>query len=113
MRQENNGDWEVAETVAKLETEVLKPGESATYKVVLDWLGGESNVGVKENTAEITGTENEAGFEETNLNDNKDKADLVVAVGTGEITYVIGAGIVIITLAVIAIGLRIQKRKED
>ena len=113
MRQEKNNEWDVSSTVAKLETKELEPGESVTYKVVLDWLGGDGNVGTKNNIAEITGTENEIGFEEKDISDNKDNAELVITIGTGEYTYAIGSGIVIILLAAIGVTLKIRTRKED
>ena len=113
MRQEKNTAWDVSETVAKLETEELKPGESKEYKVTLDWLGGDGNVGTKTNIVEITGSENEAGFEESSKADNKDNADIVIVVGTGEYTYIVGVGIVLIALAGIAVALQIKKRREE
>ena len=102
MKPENNPGWDIKETTATRETEEMKPGETQEYQVVLDWNNGENNIGMKENTATIT-TQNEAGFEEKDTTDNEDKADVIVAVGTGEVPYVlIAAGVLIIMLAVTA-----------
>ena len=109
MKPENNQGWDIKETTATRETNELKPGETQEYQVVLDWNNGENNIGMKENTATIT-TQNEAGFGEKDMTDNEDKADIIVAVGTGEVAYtLIAYGVLIIVLAVTA-GVYIIKR---
>ena len=109
MKPENNPGWDIKEATATRETEEMKPGETQEYQVVLDWNNGENNIGMKENTATIT-TQNEAGFGEKDMTDNEDKADIIVAVGTGEIAYtLIAYGVLIIVLAVTA-GVYIIKR---
>ena len=113
MKKENNPDWEIAGTTAKYELEEIKPGEEKEIIVKLDWANNGENVGNKENVVEIASTENEAGFEETNKEDNKATATIVIAIGTGESTYTIIAGAVLITLAAITVVLINKKRKED
>ena len=100
MKAENNAGWSVKNSTATRETGDLKPGETQEYVVTLDWNNGENNIGMKENTATIT-TQNEAGFEEKDTTDNEDKADIIVAIGTGEVPYVlIATGVLIVMLAV-------------
>ena len=68
----------------KLATKEIKPGESKEYKVVLEWERGANNFGALVNTVELTNVENPANFKETTLENNKSKAELVLAVKSGE-----------------------------
>ena len=113
MNAEKNAGWEVKGTTATRETKELQPGESEEYLVVLDWENGENNIGMKENTASITSTENEAGFEEKDTTDNEDKADIIVAIGTGGHTYVLIAGGMLLILISLACGAYVVKKVED
>ena len=111
MLSENNPDWTIKETTASLETDEIKPGESREYQVVLGWQNGDNNVGTKTNMVSIT-TENEANFDEQFETDNVSKADLIVAVGTGEVPYAkIAGGVLIIMIAMTAGIYVIRKRK--
>ena len=112
MNPSYNPNWSVSGSTATLETEVIQPGETKEYRVALDWANGGNNVGNKENTVEIINTSNEAGFEETNLDDNKDNAVLVIAISTGTTTYMAIAGGMLIVLAGIAICINYKKRKQ-
>ena len=112
MKLDNNPGWTINETTASIETDEIKPGESREYQVVLGWQNGDSNIGTKENIASII-TENEAGFEEKDKLDNESKADLIVAVGTGEIPYVAIAGGVLMIMIVIASGVYVIKKKRQ
>ena len=113
MNAEKNAGWEVKGTTATRETKELQPGESEEYLVVLDWENGENNIGMKENTASIISIENEAGFEEKNTTDNEDKADIIVAIGTGGHTYVLIAGGMLLILISLACGVYVVKKVED
>ena len=68
----------------KLATKEIKPGETKEYKVVLEWERGANNFGTLANTVELTNVENPVNFKETTLEDNKSKAELVLAVKSGE-----------------------------
>ena len=68
----------------KLVTKEIKPGETKEYKVVLEWERGANNFGTLANTVELTNVENPVNFKETTLEDNKSKAELVLAVKSGE-----------------------------
>ena len=109
MLTENNKEWKISNSVATVETEEIKPGESKEYKVTLDWQNGEQTLGTMLNTADIVATRNSAGFEELNLNDNKSGATVIVAIGTGDSTYIAIAGAVMLVL--IAAGVVIYKKK--
>ena len=79
----------------------------------MDWKNGEDTVGTKLNTVEIVNATNEAEFEETMLEDNKSGASMIVAVATGETSYVAITATALIIL--IGAGAIIYKktRKED
>ena len=111
MIADNNPGWTINETTASIETDEIKPGESREYQVVLGWQNGDSNVGTKENIASII-TENEAGFEEKDKSDNESKADLIVAVGTGEVPYVAIAGSILLIMISITAGIYVIKKKR-
>ena len=112
MLSENNPDWTIKETTASLETDEIKPGESREYQVVLGWKNGDNNVGTKTNMVSIT-TENEADFDEQFETDNVSKADLIVAVGTGEVPYAkIAGGILLIMISITAGVYVISKKRQ-
>ena len=112
MKSDNNPGWTINETTASIETDEVKPGESREYQVVLGWQNGDSNVGAKENIASII-TENEAGFDEKDKSDNESKADLIVAVGTGEVPYVAIAGSILLIMISITAGIYVIKKKHQ
>ena len=112
MIADNNLGWTINETTASIETDEIKPGESREYQVVLGWQNGDNNIGTKENIASII-TENEAGFEEKDKSDNESKADLIVAVGTGEVPYVAIAGSILIIMIAITSGIYVIKKKRQ
>ena len=112
MLSENNPDWTIKETTASLETDEIKPGESREYQVVLGWQNGDNNVGTKTNMVSIT-TENEADLDEQFETDNVSKADLIVAVGTGEVPYAkIAGGILLIMISITAGVYVISKKRQ-
>ena len=112
MIADNNPEWTINETTASIETDEIKPGESREYQVVLGWQNGDNNIGTKENIASII-TENEAGFEEKDKSDNESKADLIVAVGTGEVPYVAIAGSILLIMISITAGIYVIKKKHE
>ena len=109
MKAEKNTGWNIKGSIATRQTELIKTGETKEYVVVLDWNNGENNIGMKENVAMIT-TENEAGFAEKDITDNQDNANIIVAIGTGNTTYVVLAyGVLLIVLATLG-GLYIVRK---
>ena len=112
MKLDNNPGWTINETTASIETDEIKPGESREYQVVLGWQNGDSNIGTKENVANIV-TENEAGFNEKDTADNESRANLIVAVGTGEVPYVAIAGSILIIMIAITSSIYVIKKKRQ
>ena len=112
MSAEKNSGWDIKETTAIRETKDLQPGESEEYIVVLDWKNGANNVGMKENTASIISTENEAGYDEKDTADNEDKADVIVAISTGGQTYIVVAGGILLVLIALGCGVYVGNKQS-
>ena len=107
-----------------LETELINPGESKEYVVVLKWKNDTQNKGKKVNNVKIIDTQNEANFDETTLEDNEDNAvvelkidngnskeiirDIKTAVKTGDTIIV---SVVVLTVSTISL-IIIVKRKS-
>ena len=93
-----------------LKNTLLKPGQSATVKVILRWINGENNLGIKTNVAEISKDYNEKGVPDRDSTpDNKkkgeddiDDAPVLLTISTGmlehTIQYVAGALVVLVVL---------------
>ena len=113
MSKADNQLWEVNGATATMITEEIKPGETKEYTVILDWVGGENNLGNMKNTVDVIGTENEAGFpaEDVKVDLKNNEAELVISISTGTSTYVLATGIVMIVLAGVSIIL-VKKTKE-
>lgn len=62
----------------------LEVGETKHLSMTLKWINGESNFGLKANAVNITNTENEAGYDETTLDDNVSTATVITSIKTGE-----------------------------
>ena len=93
-----------------LQNTLLQPGESATVKVILRWINGSNNLGVKINTAEISEDYNEKNVPDRDSTpDNKkpgeddiDDAPVLLTISTGEFNKAIqiatGSLIVLVVL---------------
>ena len=91
-----------------LENTLLKPGEYAEVEVLLTWVNNDNNMGVMENTAEISEDENEYGVpDKDSTPDNKkdgeddiDDAPVMLSISTGQVRIYFTIGfIVLITIA--------------
>ena len=109
---EDNPDWKdegnnVIST-RKLENTLLQPGESAEVEVILTWINGNDNLGLKTNIAEISEDYNDKNVPDIDSTpDNKvpgeddiDDAPVILSVSTGQerIYYTLGF-VILITLA--------------
>ncbi len=101
MKPERNPQWEVHAYDATLTIENLEPGETRELEVWLRYDNYVTNLGTKENKVGIIGTDNVAGFKETDNKDNEATASIIIAISTG-----LGrtGDIIIITLLIIVIG---------
>ena len=87
-----------------LENTLLQPGESAEVEVLLTWINGENNLGLKTNTAEISEDYNEKGAPDIDSTpDNKvpgeddiDDAEVILSISTGRAKMYLSLGFVIL-----------------
>ncbi len=90
----------------QLKDTLLQPGESATVEVLLTWINGENNLGVKTNIAEISKDKNDSNIPDIDSTpDNKeegeddiDDAEVALSIITGEAASYIGLTTVVITM---------------
>lgn len=109
---EDNPDWKdegnnVIST-RKLENTLLQPGESAEVEVVLTWINGNDNLGLKTNIAEISEDYNDRNVPDIDSTpDNKvpgeddiDDAPVLLSVSTGQVRIYFTLGFaILITIA--------------
>ena len=109
---EDNADWKdegnnVIST-RKLENTLLQPGESAEVEVLLTWINGKDNLGLKTNIAEISEDYNDWHAHDIDSTpDNKvpgeddiDDAPVLLSISTGEARVYFALGLtVLITIA--------------
>ena len=114
--QEDNPDWYTREPLngkervatKLLENTLLQPGESATVSIILTWINGQDNMGLKTNIAEISQDYNDShtpdidsvpdNFKEDE--DDIDDAPVMLTVALGDAKLYIG----IAALVVVALG---------
>ena len=113
-REPLNGRPRVA--TRQLEDRLLQPGESATISIILTWINGQDNMGLKTNIAEISQDYNDSNTPDIdsdpdNFKDGEDDIDdapvmLTVALG-GTKLYI---GITAIAVAILAGGVFLIKK---
>ena len=110
---EDNPDWKDEGnnviTTKKLENTLLKPGEFADVEVLLTWINGNDNLGLKINYAEISKDFNDWGVPDKDSTpdnmkekheDDDDEAPVMLSVSTGhEVTYIILGTAVLVVIA--------------
>ena len=91
-----------------LENTLLQPGESAEVEVLLTWINGEDNMGLKTNIAEISEDYNDKGVPDRDSTpdnqvegeDDIDDAPVLLSIETGRATIYIALGLTVLgTLA--------------
>ena len=114
--QEDNPDWYTREPLngrervatKLLENTLLQPGESATVSILLTWINGQDNMGLKTNIAEISQDYNDSNTPDIdsvpdNFKEDEDDIDdtpVMLTVALGDAKLYIG----IAALVVIALG---------
>ncbi|MEI3395564.1 MAG: SdrD B-like domain-containing protein [Clostridia bacterium] len=87
FKSELNKQWYQKDGVlytTSLTNTKIQPGETKTISLILMKQMNNSNTGLVNNNAEIVEIYNQQDLKETNLNDNKDSAKLIVSIKTGE-----------------------------
>ena len=112
--KEDNPDWtenkDGSIVTRKLENKLLNPGETAEVTVILEWINGENNMGLKTNIAEISEHKDKnkndiKDIDSTPNNkiegeDDQDKAEVILSIKTGEgRVYYALIGTVLLTVA--------------
>ena len=113
-REDANGRKRVA--TKQLENELLQPGDSRTISIILTWINGQDNMGLKTNIAEISQDDNEYDLPDVdsdpdNFKDGEDDIDdapvmLTVALG-GTKLYL---GLTAVAVGVLAVGVFLIKK---
>lgn len=117
----DNKDWkEVDGKIAtnKLENTLLNPGESAEVEVLLTWINGKNNMGLKVNTAEISKDKNDSNTPDIDSTPNNQKpgeddiddAPVILATKTGELINLEYVLLATGSLAIISTGVILIKK---
>ncbi|MBP3256219.1 MAG: DUF11 domain-containing protein [Clostridia bacterium] len=119
--QEDNPEWR--EVDGKIVTDALKdtllqPGESAEVEVLLTWINGKDNFGLKVNTAEISKDKNDSDTPDIDSvpnnkkpgEDDIDDAPVILTVKTGVENMMPVIGIIAVSVAIIGTGAVLIKK---
>jgi hypothetical protein len=100
-----------------LENTLLQPGEYADVTVILTWINGANNLGLKVNTAEISEDYNEWGTPDIDSTPNNkvpgeddiDDAPVILTVRTGE--PIVYTGVAVAAISIVSLGAVIIRKK--
>ena len=117
---EDNKEWKEVDgkiVTRQLENTLLKPGEYVDITVVLTWINGANNLGLKTNIAEISEDYNEwetPDIDSTPNNkvpgeDDIDDAPVILAVRTG--TPIVYTGVAVAAIAIVSLGVVVIRTK--
>ena len=111
FEKSDNPKWTLSEdgktvTTDQLKDKLLKPGESAVVEITLQWINGQTNLGLKQNWAEISKDKNDNDVPDIDSTpdnnkqgeDDIDDASVVLSITTG-----IGENYIAITGCILAI----------
>ena len=118
--QEDNPQWTIEDgkyVTRALENTLLKPGEYADVKILLTWVNGADNLGLKTNVAEISEDYNQWGTKDIDSTpdnqvpgeDDIDDAPVILAVRTG--TPIVYTGVAVAAIAIVSLGVVFIRRK--
>ena len=120
MNPSENPDWRIENGKIVSKEIELNPGESKELSITLKWTNSKDNFGTLVNKAGIEKTKNNAGFEETDTEEEKkgkkQQATLVLVPKTGldinKVLQMTGVGITL-TALVAAMGYTISRKVKD
>ncbi len=90
----------------------LKAGEEKELEVTTEWINGESNFGIFENTVKVVDVENPANFAETSEEDNTATAELITSIKTGIEVNIISILTIISLTILLIILIYVYKREK-
>ena len=119
--QADNPDWKQVDgkiVTEKLKDTLLQPGESAEVEVLLTWINGNDNLGLKVNVAEISKDYNDSNTPDIDSTPNNrkdgeddiDDAPVILTVKTGEIFNTQNMILGVATLTIISAGIVLIKK---
>ena len=120
MNPTENPDWRIENGKIVSKEIELNPGESKELSITLKWTNSKDNFGTLVNKVGIEKTKNNAGFEETDTEEEKkgkkQQATLVLVPKTGldinKVLQMTGVGITL-TALVAAMGYTISRKVRD
>ena len=120
MNPSENPDWRIENGKIVSKEIELNPGESKELSITLKWTNSKDNFGTLVNKAGIEKTKNNAGFEETDTEEEKkgkkQQATLVLVPKTGldinKVLQMTGVGVTL-TALVAAMGYTISRKVKD
>lgn len=118
--QEDNPQWTIENgkyVTRALENTLLKPGEYADVKILLTWVNGADNLGLKTNVAEISEDYNEWGTKDIDSTpdnqvpgeDDIDDAPVILTIRTG--APIVYTGVAVAVIAIISLGVIFIRKK--
>lgn len=118
---EDNKGWKIEDgkyVNRELENTLLKPGEYADVKILLTWVNGSNNLGLKDNVAEISEDYNEWGTPDIDSTpdnrvegeDDIDNAQVILAIRTGG-APIVYTGVAVASLAILSVGIVFIRKK--
>ena len=114
FNQEDNPTWKEVSgkvTTDQLKDTLLQPGQSAEVTIVLTWINGEDNMGLKVNTAEISEDYNKYGKPDKDSTPNNkvpgeddiDDAPVMLTISTGKVVTYFAISLSVLTILVVGI----------
>ena len=84
MDPTKNYKWTIEDGSAKMNVDILYPGEELKFDVILEYEPSNIKLGDSVNTVILNDIENEADYKEVSIKDNKADADMVLLISTGK-----------------------------
>ena len=114
FNQEDNPTWKEVSgkvTTDQLKDTLLQPGQSAEVTIVLTWINGEDNMGLKVNTAEISEDYNKYGKPDKDSTPNNkvpgeddiDDAPVMLTISTGKVVTYVAISLSVLTILVVGV----------
>ena len=114
FNQEDNPTWKEVSgkvTTDQLKDTLLQPGQSAEVTIVLTWINGEDNMGLKVNTAEISEDYNKYGKPDKDSTPNNkvpgeddiDDAPVMLTISTGKVVTYFAISLSVLTILVVGV----------
>ena len=114
FNQEDNPTWKEVSgkvTTDQLKDTLLQPGQSAEVTIVLTWINGEDNMGLKVNTAEISEDYNKYKVPDRDSTPNNkvpgeddiDDAPVMLTISTGKVVTYFAISLSVLTILVVGV----------